>query len=627
MKFRGLKMIVSIAKAGRQRLTGNFNIHSLMLASFLLISSQQAAAIPLLQPRFPINTQEQATLIDLSNRPDAKAFADINKLLANGDYAAAIEKANTVLKKNPKSGLANEVLGTAYFLNKQQENAVTSLKKAIALEPRQSGALTKLGIIDMESGNLAEAEKLLLQAIEVNPADRFAHQRLGLLYEYQNKDQLAMHHFRLGLEGTDDSYLGVAVNLGRLLNKSGNFPATITVLERRVRPRETDADAQLVLATAYLATGKFADARVRFQHVLQSGQSVPEALLGLAKAQRGEGNLSAALDTVNELVNEKPDSALAHMEKGEILLRLDQKSAAANAFDKAVTLGLTRSYVNQRIAKFHLDNKEFAQARDIYQAMVNDKSADAFTYGQLSELLLGEGNIVKGEQVLRLGIERFPDNAYLHLRLGSYLASIRNYDESLPILKKATELLPDDATIWKAYAFALARAGHKNDAVNAAARLYELQPNIVEPAIFYASQLEANKRFDQAEIIYRKIIEAVPRHALALNNLANILADKGNYNEAEIMARRAADIVKDNANVLDTLGWILFKQGNLNESLEALDNASKLAPDVAVIWYHKGVVLDKTGRHAEAKLAIEKALSLNAKAYWADDARALLPKL
>jgi Flp pilus assembly protein TadD len=93
------------------------------------------------------------------------------------------------------------------------------------------------------------------------------------------------------------------------------------------------------------------------------------------------------------------------------------------------------------------------------------------------------------------------------------------------------------------------------------------------------------------------------------------------------MARRAADIVKDNANVLDTLGWILFKQGNLNKSLEALDNASKLAPDVAVIWYHKGVVLDKTGRHAEAKLAIEKALSLNAKAYWADDARALLPKL
>ncbi|ABM03313.1 Tetratricopeptide TPR_2 repeat protein [Psychromonas ingrahamii 37] len=620
-------MIASIVKTGRQRLTGNSIIYSLMFATLLLISSPQAISMQLLQSTFLIDRHEQGDIIDLSNRPDAKAFSDINNLLAIKDYATAIEKANTVLKNNPNSGLANEVLGTAYFLNKQQEKAATSLQKAIELEPGQSGALTKLGIIKMESGDIFEAEKLLLKAIEITPADRFAHQRLGLLYEYQAKDQRAIHHFQLGLEGTHESYLGVAVNLGRLLNKSGNFAVTIAVLEPRVLLYETNTDAQMVLATAYLATGNYLDARMRFQHVLQSGLSMPKALLGLAKAQRGESDFSAAMKTINKLVKQKPDSALAQMEKGEILLRLDQRKKANSAFNEAVALGLSRSYVNQRIAKFHLDNKDFAQARDIYQAMVDDKTADVFTYGQLSELLMGEGNIEKGELILRNGIERFPNDAYLHLRLGSYLASIRSYEESLPILEKATELSADDIAIWKVYALALARTDHNEDAVNAAARLYVLQPNRTEPAIFYATQLEANKRFDEAETLYRKIIQAVPNHALALNNLANILADKGDHNEAETMARRAVGVVSDNASILDTLGWVLYKQGNLNESLEVLDNANKLAPEAAVIWYHKGVVLDKTGRRAEAKVAIEKALSINSKANWADAAGVLLTQL
>jgi tetratricopeptide (TPR) repeat protein len=614
-------MNVLIAMAGGHQRMMRSVLSSMMVAACLALLSPLATAIPMTPYSKEMTRQQQSEMIDLSGRQDAEAFRDINAMLSAGNYDAAISRAKSVLQRRPNSALANEVLGTAYFLKGEQQKAIPPLNKAIALQPDHSGPITKLGIINMELDRLDEAEELLLQAIKVNPDDRFAHQRLGMLYEYQKKDQQAIRHFHLGLTGTPDTYLGIAVNLGRLLNRAGNYAATVSILKPRMPLRSTQADAQLILATAYLATDQYTDARKRFQRVLQLNKHIPESLLGLAKAQRGEGDLRGAQRAVKKLVELQPNSAEAKLEEGEISLRLGQQAYADAAFDRAVLLGASRINVNQRIARFHLERKEFSQARDIYLAMVDEGSADEITYGQLSELLMGQGDVDKGDQILRKGLEQFPNSAYLHLRLGSYLASIGQYEAALPQLKKATEIVPNDATTWKTYAFALARLGRNDDAASAAKKLYELQSNKLEPAIFYASRLEANGQKEEAEVIYRKVIKAAPDHALALNNLANILAAKKEYREAEIMARRASEIVPDNGSIQDTLGWILYRQGRLKEALSVLDHANRLAPGSATTWYHRGVVLAETGRQAEARASFEKALSLNATADWADDAR------
>lgn len=619
-------MNVAITKGDFYGWLERSSIYCLMLVTLLAFSSQQALSTPIPLYRELIVIEPQATLIDLSARPDAEAFSNINDILNTKQYQAAIEKANSVLKEKPGSGLANEILGTAYYLSGEQQKAIPLLQKAGKLDPGQSGPLTKLGSLYMESGTLDEAETLLLQAIEINPADRFAHQRLGLLYEYQKKNQLAIDHFHLGLKGTAKSYLGVVANLGRLLNKSSNYKATITVLEPRLPLINTLVEAQLILARAFLATGSYPDARLRYQRVLELDQSMPGALLGLAKAQRGEDDLPAALITVNKFIELEASDANGQLLQGDILLRLNQKNKANAAFDRAVSMGVSRSHVNQRIALFHLNRKEFAQARDIYQGMVNDKTADVLTYSRLSELLMAQGDIEQGEQVLRKGIEQLPDNGYLHLRLGSYLASIRQYEKSLAVLKKATEFLPDDATIWKTYAFALSRAGQAGNAAKAGKRLYDLQPYSIETAFLYASLLETNSQLEEAEAIYRKIVKSAPRHALALNNLANILASKDNYSEAEKVARLATDVVSDNGNIQDTLGWILYRQGQLQEALKVLEYANRLAPEAATICYHKGVAMAEVGRPVEARVAIEKALSLSATADWVPDAKERLQK-
>jgi tetratricopeptide (TPR) repeat protein len=328
------------------------------------------------------------------------------------------------------------------------------------------------------------------------------------------------------------------------------------------------------------------------------------------------------------LITLKPDSVEARLEQGEILLRLGQKSTADKAFEEAVSRGASRINVNRRIAQFHIERKEFAQARDIYQSMVDDGTASVIIYSQLSELLLAQDNADKGEKILRDGLKKFPDSAYLTLRLGSYLASLRQYDKALPVFKRATELAPSDVTVWKSYSLALLRAGKKSEAVDAASKMVAMQPGNIELSVIYATMLDADNQTAEAEKVYREILTVAPGHALSLNNLANILSDQKKYAEAEDMARRAVNALSDNGSIQDTLGWVLYHRGKLSEASDVLAKASRLSPGIATIRYHQGVVLAERKQGAEAKVALQKALQLNTKqADWVSDAKARLQKL
>lgn len=573
--------------------------------------------------------KQQNTIIDLDGRKGAKSLRNINVILSALDYDTAINKANNVLKNHPDSGLAYEVLGVAYILADKKRKGIEALNKAVKLEPDQPGALTKLGIVYMEDDRLAQAEKVLLKAIRIAPKYRYAHQRLGQLYEYQQKDLLAVKHYSKGLTEDKKPYLGIEVNLAYLLNKYGQYQSAVSVLEPRLPLSASEPEAQLVLATAYLFSGKHADAESRYQRLIQLEYAIPESLLGLARAQRMAEKLTEAQNTINRLLKLQPNMANAKLEEGEILLRMGKRKAANTAFDRAVSFGVKREFIKKRIAKFHIDRKEFERAQAIYQEMVDNGTADEYVFGQLSELLSAknEVNLDQVEAFLQQGIKRFPDSGHLYYRLGSLMALFGQYEKSLPSLQRATELAPLDYQAWRTYTLALTRTGRTEASVEASRRVFELLPRNIDAAALYATRLEANKQYSEAEDLYRKIIDAVPEHALALNNLANLLVHKKKYKEAEKYARKAVDIVGENAAIQDTLAWVLYKQGRFGEALKILDLAGKLEPDSPIIWYHKGLVLAEKGRKTEAKKAIEKALSYKPKTDWVADARLKLNSL
>jgi len=155
-------------------------------------------------------------------------------------------------------------------------------------------------------------------------------------------------------------------------------------------------------------------------------------------------------------------------------------------------------------------------------------------------------------------------------------------------------------------------------------------------------------RLDQAELAYRKILEAEPGHAdtnhllgvLAYQrgqheeairliskaieavpanspgqyayycNLGNALKDQGRLDNAVEAYSKALDIETDNPETLNNLGTVLRQQGRLDDAVERYRKAIGVKPDYADALYNLGNALKEKGNFDEAVALFRRALKI-----------------
>jgi tetratricopeptide (TPR) repeat protein len=109
--------------------------------------------------------------------------ASAEQLLAQGKK---LDKSIQLLKKAvaqyPQYGQAYLLMGVAYSVQKNWDEADKALKKAIELEPGDAPAYVALGSVENETKNYAEAEKYLTKAVELSPESADAQFELGRAY-------------------------------------------------------------------------------------------------------------------------------------------------------------------------------------------------------------------------------------------------------------------------------------------------------------------------------------------------------------------------------------------------------------------------------------------------------------
>ena len=152
-------------------------------------------------------------------------------------------------------------------------------------------------------------------------------------------------------------------------------------------------------------------------------------------------------------------------------------------------------------------------------------------------------------------------------------------------------------------------AGKGDDAVRTLQAAVAKFPK--EPAVklSLASTLERERKYSEAEALFRQMIAEDPKNADALNSFGYMLAERGQrLDEAVALVQRALAIEPGNGAYLDSLGWAYYKQNRLDLAEAPLREAAKQLPTVSVIQDHLGDLLNKRGLFEEAIDAWQKAL-------------------
>jgi tetratricopeptide (TPR) repeat protein len=234
-------------------------------------------------------------------------------------------------------------------------------------------------------------------------------------------------------------------------------------------------------------------------------------------------------------------------------------------------------------------------------------------YQQIVECYRDAKDWAAATATAREAVEKFPTDTGLQMTLAGQEADNGQGDAALARVKAMLKGDPSsDREVWIALVQMNSRLRRYPDAEKALAKALELstKPDEKDYVNFIAGSIyEREKKYDQAEVYFRKVLASDPKSATALNYLGYMLADRGTrLEEALALIRRAVALDPQNGAYLDSLGWVHFKMGKYDLAEAELRKAADRLDNDPTVHEHLGDVYQKTSRLRLAVAQWERSL-------------------
>ncbi|HXV65520.1 MAG TPA: tetratricopeptide repeat protein, partial [Vicinamibacteria bacterium] len=138
----------------------------------------------------------------------------------------------------------------------------------------------------------------------------------------------------------------------------------------------------------------------------------------------------------------------------------------------------------------------------------------------------------------------------------------------------------------------------------------EARPDSVGLLFQMAAIQERLRKFDEAEALFKKVLERDPESGAALNYLGYMLAERDvRLEESLDYIKRALAQDPYNGAYLDSLGWVYFKMGKLDLAEEHLLRAIESLRLTGVVYDHLGDLYYEMGNRERAVSYWRQALA------------------
>jgi predicted O-linked N-acetylglucosamine transferase (SPINDLY family) len=117
------------------------------------------------------------------------------------------------------------------------------------------------------------------------------------------------------------------------------------------------------------------------------------------------------------------------------------------------------------------------------------------------------------------------------------------------------------------------------------------------------------QRFEEAERVLTRAVNAEPRNAEARSNLGLALFKLKRYDDARKNQEKAVALKPNFPTAWTNLGNTLMRLGLFEQAIDAHDRAIQLKPDYADAYFHRGTVQLLLRRNDEANRSFDRALS------------------
>ena len=548
---------------------------------------------------------EQYRKITEQDAKDVESWSYLGKLhRASGDSAAAEKAFHSALLAEPDNEEAMMGLAAVYSDLGDPVKALATLKALADKSPNQStlGALAQQYEIMNDPKSAAAA---LARAVALEPDDERLQRDLAqdLIEAGQIDESLKVYR---QLAANNPREIGYRLRVAELCRVKRDFPAAEKAVAEallldsdNVRVREEQAlllDAEGKIDEAIAGMKSLLDALPRRSRTADAAKLRAELALRLAGLYREAKQYPAAIEALRQYAALETDDD-AQPKVTEEIVETYRVSGDLGAAEREAQAGIKKFAGNRaaartlelELAQIYMQGKrsnDMAKALDRAAQLAATEKEKADTTVQIVETYRASGELAAAEREAQAGLAKLADREAgreLEIELAQVYEQAKRWDEMAKAFDRAERLATTDKEIEMVY---FARG----------------------------AGLEREKKYEQSEAAFRKVLELNPKNAGALNYLGYTLADRNvRLEEAFALIKQALDLDPDNAAYLDSLGWVYYRQGKLDDARGLLERAVNRMEDPTV-HDHLGDVYLKLGKTKEAVVQWQDSLREFAKA-------------
>lgn len=433
---------------------------------------------------------------------------------------------------------------------------------------------------------------------------------------------------------------------GQVLFQQGDKAAARTSFEAALKKEPKFLPAAINLAALDLADGQREAAIQRLKNMAAADPGNPDVHVARAElASRTGAGAAEVASLLGEAIRANAAAPRAHVALVTHWLATGDARSALNAAQAGAAALPQNADVQDALGRALMANGDRQQALSIWRTLASQQPKQPSHHLHMAEAMAANGNYDEAQNSLRRALEIQPTLLAAERALVTVALQRGKPEQGLPVARNLQQRMPKEALGWilegdieaarknNAAAIAAYRtAVQRNAPTEAAIRLHR-SLQVFGPkaeADSFAAQWQKNNPTDgtfrfylgdialasrdlpAAEAHYRAVLEATPGNALAMNNIAWIMATLGKPGAVD-MANKANELAPDSAPVLDTLALALASEGQLPQAIEIQKRALAQAPTDPGMKLNLAKLHIKSGNKSFARAELEDVASMGNK--------------
>ncbi len=489
----------------------------------------------------------------------------------------AMEQYKKITEKDPKDADSWVMLGRLYSVSHSSPEAQKAFESALKADPENEDALTGLASVYLDLGDTQAAIAKLKAVTDKNPNERTL-VALARAYDDLKDWKDAADARKRALEmGLDDEQ--VIADLGEDLLKSNQIADALQLYQQLANDEPRNPRYQLKLAEIYMAQHDLVKARATLEKAKAADPANLDVRYNDATLLEQEGHFDKAVAVLVSMLNDTERKQYSEGERNN------------------------RSIFLEKLARDYRQNEQYQQAIETFQKLAAfNPDAAPETAVEVIATYQAQKDFAGAMREADAAEKKFPKEPAVLVAHAQLLGDTGKIDPAAAELKTLLNG-KDDRAIYFELAQVYEKGKRWDDMAKALDQAEKLSPSDEDKLNVYfmrGAMLERQKKFDEAEAQFRKVLAIDANNDNALNYLGYMLADRNvRLDEAYEMIKKALDLRPDSGAYMDSLGWLYYRQGKYSDAEGLLIRALQKQQDPTV-HDHLGDVYSKLGKTREA---------------------------